>query len=330
MDAVAIVGPTASGKTDFSVHLAEYLRSEVVSADSMQFYQGMEIGTAVPPLDIRQRIPHHFIAFVPPDYEMNAGLYQQLARKKIFELKSLGKIPVIVGGSGLYISALIDGLFEGPGRSEEIRKQLINEVEKYGDDYLFERLKSIDPVYSARLTSSHDRVRIIRALEIYEMTGIPLSKWHEIHRQSVKPLRVLQLAIEWDRDTLYQRINNRVDEMIQNGWIDEVYELLTRGYEKDILRLKALGYKEIIHYLKGLQNLEKTIENIKFHHRRYAKRQIIWFRSDKRVRWFRVLGKCTLDYDELLKWAIDQIQIFEERNNLESYPCFLFRHNTPP
>ena len=324
MDAIAIVGPTGSGKTELAVRLAETLGTEIISVDSMQFYKGMEIGTAIPSIEIRQRIPHHFIAFVPPDYKMNAGLFQNLARKELDRIKQEGKIPIIVGGSGLYISALIDGLFEGPASSEEIRKQIKEHLATYGPECLVKKLNEVDPVYASKLTSPNDLVRIIRALEVYELTGIPFSEWHKKHHEQAKPLQAVQVAIGWQRDVLYERINKRVDGMIQDGWIEEVETLLKNGYEKDIYRLKALGYREIVYFLKGEQNLENTVENIKLHHRRYAKRQITWFRSDKRVQWAVMDMNKTIN--DLLSWILKTIENFSLNSETKTNSCFLFRH----
>lgn len=324
MDAIALVGPTASGKTALSICLAEELKSEIISADSMQFYKGMEIGTAVPTLEMQKRIPHHFLAFVPPDFHMNAGIFQDLARKELNRIKSEGKLPIIVGGSGLYISALIDGLFEGPASSEEIRKNINKQLQEKGSEHLVKRLKDVDPLYYSRLTSPNDIVRIIRALEVYELTGVPFSEWHKKHQQQAEPLNVLQIALNWERDTLYERINLRVEEMIKNGWIEEVKELLDKGYEKDIYRLKALGYREIVHFLRGKQNISDTINNIKLYHRRYAKRQITWFRSDKRVQWINVNPEKKID--EILNFVYKLIEEFYHNITSERLPCFLFRN----
>ncbi|MGC8846482.1 MAG: tRNA (adenosine(37)-N6)-dimethylallyltransferase MiaA [Candidatus Hydrogenedens sp.] len=324
MDAIAVVGPTASGKTALSIRLAEEFNSEIISADSMQFYQGMEIGTAVPSLEIRKRIPHHFLVFVPPDFHMNAGLFQDLARKELHRIKDEGRIPIIVGGSGLYLSALIDGLFEGPASSDAIRNKLKKQLSEQGPEYLIQILKDVDPIYFSKLTSPNDITRVIRALEVYELTGIPFSEWHKKHQQQAQPLHVLQIALNWERDILYERINNRVDEMIEKGWIDEVKTLLEKGYEKDIHRLKALGYREILYFLKGTQDISETIANIKLHHRRYAKRQITWFRSDKRVQW--IDANTDKSMNDLLNSIYSLIESFNKNSISENYRCFLFRN----
>ena len=325
MDAIAVVGPTASGKTALSIRLAEEFNSEIISSDSMQFYQGMEIGTAVPSTEIRKRIPHHFLAFVPPDFRMNAGIFQELARRELNRIKNEGKVPIIVGGSGLYISALIDGLFEGPASSDDIRKKLKKQLVEQGPEHLVKILKDVDPVYFSKLTSPNDIVRVIRALEVYELTGIPFSEWHRQHQQQAQPLNVLQIAINWERDILYERINNRVDEMFKEGWIDEVKILLEKGYEKDIYRLKALGYREIVYFLRGMQDISTTMCNIKLHHRRYAKRQITWFRSDKRVNWIDATPDKSIN--DLLDTIYLLIENFNKNNLSEIHRCFLFRNH---
>ncbi len=324
IDAVTVVGPTASGKTELSLKLAEKLNTEIISADSMQFYIGMEIGTSAPPPEIRKKVPHHFIAFVPPDFEMNAGYYQTIARNEIKRIKSLGKIPIIVGGSGLYISAVIDGLFEGPAKNEKIREKIKNEIKTYGIEHIFKKLQSIDPYYAEKLTSKNDVVRIVRALEVYELTGKPYSEWHKEHREIAEPLSAILIAINWDRNSLYERINSRVKEMLRNGWIEEVIKLIENGYEKDIYRLKALGYRELIEYIRGKQNLEQAIKNIQLYHRRYAKRQIIWFRSDKRVKWFNVID--TKDFDNIVNEVLKEIENPQSSVNLNKGKCFLFRY----
>ncbi len=324
IDAIAVVGPTASGKTELSLKLAEKLNTEIISADSMQFYQGMEIGTSAPSPQERKKVPHHFVAFVPPDFEMNAGYYQDIARKEIQRIQSYGKIPIIVGGSGLYISAVTDGLFEGPGKNEEIRKKIKLEIETYGIENVYQKLLSIDPHYAKKLTSKNDIVRIVRALEVYELTGKPYSEWHKEHKEKAEPLSVLFVAINWDRNILYERINLRVHEMIKSGWIEEVIELIEKGYEKDIYRLKALGYRELIEFIRGNQSLEQAIENIKLHHRHYARRQIIWFRSDKRVKWFN--ASTSNDLENIVNEIIREIESCELTVNIkEKDKCFLFR-----
>lgn len=282
---LAVVGPTASGKTALAIAVAERLGTEIISADSMQFYQGMEIGSAAPTPEERARMPHHFVSFLKPDQEMAAGEFERLARQTAATLNARGKPAVAVGGSGLYISALIDGLFPGPGRNQTLRNRLKTEAAEKGNAYLMERLRAADPEYAAALTSENDLVRIVRALEVIEITGQPFSRLHQEHRAQAEPLEAIQVALTWDREALYERINRRVDQMITMGWVDEVRNLIACGYGPHIERLKALGYREIAAYLRGEQTLENAISATKMHHRRYAKRQLTWFRADPRIHW---------------------------------------------
>ncbi|MCX8064252.1 MAG: tRNA (adenosine(37)-N6)-dimethylallyltransferase MiaA [Candidatus Hydrogenedentes bacterium] len=324
IDAIAVVGPTGSGKTDLSIKLAEKLKTEIISVDSMQFYKGMEIGTSAPPLEIRKTVPHHFVAFVPPDFEMSAGYFQNIARREIERIKEKGKMPIIVGGSGLYLSAVIDGLFKGPGRCEEIRDKIKEEIRRYGIEEIFNRLKGIDPLYAERLTSPRDVVRLVRALEVFELTGKSYSQWHKEHQSTAKPLNVFIVGINWERETLYERINLRVHEMIKKGWIEELLLLLERGYEKDIYRLKALGYRELLKFIRGDHNLHTAIENIKLHHRHYAKRQMIWFRADKRVKWFYV--KSENEFEKISEEVLIELDNLASDALNKNEKCFLFRH----
>jgi tRNA dimethylallyltransferase len=282
---IAVVGPTASGKTALAIALAEHLGTEIISADAMQFYRGMEIGTAAPTPAERARVPHHFVSFLDPGQLMAAGAYESLARERIAALHAQGKPVVVVGGSGLYLSALIDGLFHGPKRQPEIREHLKAEAREKGNAYLFARLQEADPDYAASLSSENDLVRIIRALEVCETTGQPFTRLHREHRDQAEPMDALFVALEWDRAQLYERINRRVDRMVEYGWVDEVRTLIDQGYGPHLERLKALGYREIAAHLRGEQSLEAAMEATKMHHRRYAKRQISWFCADARVHW---------------------------------------------
>lgn len=282
---IAIVGPTASGKTTLAIEVALRLGTEILSADSMQFYRGMEIGTAAPTAEEQARVPHHFVSFLEPGAPMAAGEYEERAREVMARLHVQGKPAVAVGGSGLYVSALVDGLFQGPKRQPELRERLKAEAREKGNAWLFARLRAVDPDYADSLSTENDLVRIVRALEVYEITGRPFSQLHSEHRAQAEPLDAVFVGLEWARPALYDRINRRVDLMIGQGWVEEVEALLEQGYEAPVLGLKALGYREIIAHLHGEQSLEAAIEATKMHHRRYAKRQIAWFRGDPRVRW---------------------------------------------
>ncbi len=282
---LAVVGPTGSGKSALAVALAERLGTEILSADSMQFYTGMEIGTAAPTPEQMARVPHHFVSFLAPDDQMSASDYGKLAREEVDSLNQAGLIAVVCGGSGLYLSSLIGGLFEGPGRNEEIRAQLIAEAADFGTARLMARLRTVDPDYVEVLTSENDLVRIVRALEVYELTGRPFSAWHAEHQAEANPLDAVLVAPDWPREELYERINQRVEAMIAAGWVEEVQALLDAGYGPHLDRLKALGYREITAHLRGEQSLEEAIAQTQMHHRRYAKRQLSWFRNVMQVNW---------------------------------------------
>jgi tRNA dimethylallyltransferase len=281
---LAVVGPTASGKTALAIELAERLNTEIVSADSMQVYRGMEIGTAAPTAEERARVPHHLVSFLDPMEVFSAGKFERQAREIVERLNAAGKTAVVVGGSGLYLRALLDGLFPGPTADEEIRERLRVEAETEGVEALYRRLEEVDPEYAAAILPG-DLRRIVRALEVYEITGEAMSALHRQHREAVKPLSSVQVILDWPRDELYARIDARVDRMIAGGFLDEVRGLLERGYAERLASLRSLGYGEMTAHLKGELSLGEAIELMKRNTRRFAKRQLIWFRADPRVYW---------------------------------------------
>jgi tRNA dimethylallyltransferase len=302
---VAVVGPTASGKTALAVELAEFLDTEIISADSMQFYRGMEIGTGAPSPDELKRVRHHFIGHLTPDQEMSAADFQDNGRKIVARLNDLGKTAVVVGGSGLYVQALIDGLFEGPGKNQDLRDQLIEEADESGVDVLFVRLKEIDPNYAERIAST-DLRRIVRALEVFELTGSPFSELHQAHREITSSIESMQFALAWPRDVLYERVNTRVDQMLEDGLLEEISALVEQGYGADIHRLKSLGYREMLSHVEGQQTLEEATELMKMYTRRYAKRQTTWFNGDTRVEWLETDSTKTVSFHlEQLKKRLD-------------------------
>ena len=283
---LAVVGPTASGKTSLAIELAERLDTEIISADSMQFYRGMEIGTGTPSAEELARVQHHFVGHLEPSQEMSAGDFEVAARAVVRDLNARGKTAVVVGGSGLYIQALIDGLFEGPGKTPVVRERLHTEAEELGRESLYSRLESVDPEYAGRIERG-DLRRIVRALEVYEVTGRPISQLYLAQQESSTALDAVQVAIDWPRDTLYERINARVDAMIEAGFADEVGRLIERGYGGHIKRLRSIGYREIAAYLNGECTLDEAVESMKMFTRRYAKRQLTWFRGDPRIHWLK-------------------------------------------
>lgn len=286
---LAIVGPTASGKTTLSILLAEKLHGEIISADSRQIYRLLNIGTAKPAPEELKRIRHHFIDIFDPDQEYNAAEYGQHAREKIEKLLQQGVKPIIIGGSGLYIRAIIDGFFDGPGKDPEIREKLEREAKESGAQLLFEKLKRVDPVSAAKMDATKVR-RVVRALEVYYATGKPISDLHSI-QESKASFEVLQYGLEWERRTLYDRINQRVDEMVEKGLVEEVRELIARGYLSGMNALNTVGYKEAFDFIEGKLTKEEMVRLIKQNTRHFAKRQLTWFRADKRIRWITVNEK---------------------------------------
>lgn len=281
---IAVVGPTASGKTALGIALAKALDSEIISADSMQIYRGMPIGSGAPTPEELEEVPHHFIGVRSPSEYMSAADYARQARGVVKDLQSRDRVPVMVGGSGLYVQALIDGLFEGPGRSEEIRERLHEEAAETGVSALFERLAATDPDY-AKTIALNDLRRIVRALEVYELTGQPMSRLHLEGGASATPLDALQVTIDYPREELYARIDARVDHMMGRGFLDEVRALIEAGHGRDIERLKAIGFRELKAHVEGRCTLEEAVDQTKMMTRRFAKRQLTWFRGDDRVKW---------------------------------------------
>jgi tRNA dimethylallyltransferase len=280
---LAVVGPTASGKTRLSILLAERLRGEIISADSRQIYRYLDIGTAKPIPEDLHRIPHHFINILNPDQDYNAGEYGQQARLKIEELLKQNKLPILVGGSGLYVRAVIDGFFEGPGKNTEIREQLEEELHRLGREKFFEKLVKIDPISAAKMDATKVR-RVIRALEVYYFTGKSISDLHST--QETKPsFNVMQFGLYWERKNLYKRIDRRADEMLEKGFVEEVRGLIAKGYARGTNAFNTVGYKEVIGSIEGNLTKEEMIKLIKQNTRRFAKRQLTWFRADKRIRW---------------------------------------------
>jgi tRNA dimethylallyltransferase len=280
---LAIVGPTASGKTPVSLLLAERLNGEIVSADSRQIYKYLDIGTAKPTPADRARVKHHFIDILELGEEYSAGQFGQEARRVIERMFQRGKLPILVGGSGLYVKAVVDGLFEGPGRDPDVRSRLSEQMGREGVGSLLEALRKVDPSAVANMTEVKPR-RLIRALEVYAITGRPISEFHA--EQETKPkFKAVQVGLDWKRAELYDRINERVDRMIAGGLVDEVKRLRARGYNRHLNALNTVGYKEVFDYLEGSCSLEDAVRLIKQNTRRYAKRQLTWFRADRRIRW---------------------------------------------
>ncbi|MBN2425275.1 MAG: tRNA (adenosine(37)-N6)-dimethylallyltransferase MiaA [Calditrichaceae bacterium] len=278
-----IVGPTASGKTNLSLQIAEKYPVELISADSRQIYRFMDIGTAKPEKSILERFRHHFVNIFNPDEYYSAGRFGKEARHVIDEIFKKNRNPLVAGGSGFYIKALIDGIFDEDIKDEEIRDFLNHRLEKEGLPVLFNELAEKDTEYASRI-SANDTQRILRSLEVIYLTGKPFSAWHR-QKTEAFPYKPVIIGLDVERKVLYERINRRVDDMIHKGLVDEAQAILDKGYSLKNNALNTVGYKEVIAYLNGEISMEEMIELIKRNTRRYAKRQMTWFRADKRILW---------------------------------------------
>lgn len=285
---VIIAGPTASGKTAISLEIAKRLNGEIISADSMQIYKYMDIGTAKITEDEKQGIPHYMIDEVDPSEEFSVALFREKAGKYIDDITSRGKLPIVVGGTGLYINSLTYALdFSDGSEDKEYRDYLESVATEKGKEYVHEMLKEVDKESYERLFPN-DLKRVIRALEVYKLTGKTISQVQKESREKDIEYNLAYIALNMNRETLYQRINKRVDIMFENGLVDEVKSLLSKGYTKDMTSMQAIGYKEVLDYFDGKVTLDEIKDIIKQSSRRYAKRQLTWFRKDKRVKWFEI------------------------------------------
>jgi len=305
---IVIAGPTASGKTDLAINLALETDGEVVSADSMQIYRYMDIGTAKPSKEEMKGIPHHMIDILDPDESYSVALYKRDAEKCIRDILSRGKLPIIAGGTGLYINSLIYNIkFSETVTDEEFRKKMQRIAETEGPMVLHEMLRKVDPESAEKIHYNNVK-RVIRALEVYEYTKKPISQHQKESRIEPPEFRYLVFILSMDREKLYDRINRRVDKMIENGLVDEVRRLLEKGYKPGSTALQGLGYKEIIRYLNSEIPFEEAVRILKRDTRHYAKRQITWFRAIKDAIWLE-------GGDENLEKNTKKIQKYLETSN---------------
>jgi tRNA dimethylallyltransferase len=281
---IIIAGPTASGKTTLSVELALALDGEIINADSMQVYRGMDIGTAKPTSEEQRGIPHCLLSVVDPDEEFNAAIYRSMALPLVHDVVSRQKTCLVTGGTGLYIKSLTRGLFHCPPADFEFRESLRWECDTGGPMILHEKLKSIDPESAGRI-HPNDKMRIIRALEIAHLTNRRPSNVIKAHGFSDTSLNTLKICLEVDREKLYNRINRRSVAMIESGLAEETENLLAKGYTPDLKPMMSIGYRHMVNYLRSEWSLEEAIHNIQRDTRRYAKRQLTWFRGDPEYEW---------------------------------------------
>ncbi|RKN86587.1 tRNA (adenosine(37)-N6)-dimethylallyltransferase MiaA [Paenibacillus ginsengarvi] len=284
---LVLVGPTAVGKTQLSLEAAARYGCEIISGDSMQVYRGMDIGTAKASLQERSIVPHHMIDIHDPDHPFSVAEFQERVRGLIADIGDRGKLPFIVGGTGLYIeSVCYDYQFSDIGVDEEYRAELNSYADRYGEEALHDKLKAADPETAARI-HPNDRRRTIRALEIVHIAGAPVSREQARHKKE-SPYELCIVGLTMDREILYKRIEARIDEMVGQGLVGEVERLLTRGYTTDLPSMLGLGYKEIAGYVKGDYDLDFAVELLKRNTRRFAKRQLSWFRHMTDIRWIDV------------------------------------------
>ncbi len=281
---VVIAGPTASGKSGLAVELSFLLQGEIVNADSMQVYRYMDVGTAKPSPSERRAVPHHLLDVVDPDQEFNAALYRSLAIPMIRDVLGRGKVCFVVGGTGLYIKTLLGGLLHCPPADHALRQQLRDQAEAQGLETLYKRLEELDPD-SAKKIHARDRVRVLRALEIIELTKKPLSALVQGHGFQDSAFQALKICLQIDRKELYHRIDERSLLMVEKGLVEETENLLARGYSPDLKPMKSLGYRHAVRHLEGRYDREEMVRQLQLDTRRYAKRQLTWFRADPSITW---------------------------------------------
>jgi tRNA dimethylallyltransferase len=281
---IIICGPTGIGKTAAAIDVAQHFNGHIVGADSMQIYKYMDIGTAKPTAEEQARVVHHMVDIVEPDEGFDAAQYAERARAKIIELGEKQIRPFVVGGTGLYIKALLYGLFDAQVSDPKVRQGLKKEADAHGIAFLHERLSGLDPETAKRL-HPNDTYRILRALEVVESTGQTISTHHQKHGFLEQPFQSLRIGLCLDRDVLYDRINQRVDAMMSAGFLDEVKGLLAKGYGADLKSMQSIGYRHMVDCLEDRLSWEECVRTIKRDHRRYAKRQLTWFGADSEIIW---------------------------------------------
>ena len=281
---VIICGPTAIGKTTAGIAAAERFGGQIISADSMQIYRRMNIGTAKPTQSEQDRIVHHLIDIVDPQEPFDAAQYSQLARRKVTELIAQGIAPFVVGGTGLYIKALTHGIFTAEAPDPSVRKRLQDQIKTEGTDNLYQQLQHKDPETAARI-HPNDTYRIVRALEMIESTGNSMTQLQHQHRFNDQPFMALKIGLQMERAKLYGRINRRVDLMIQEGLLAEVESLLETGCQSSLKSMQSIGYRHMVDYIEKRMSWEEAVRTLKRDTRRYAKRQLTWFRADPEIMW---------------------------------------------
>ncbi|MCC6967865.1 MAG: tRNA (adenosine(37)-N6)-dimethylallyltransferase MiaA [Nitrospira sp.] len=286
---VVLVGPTAVGKSDVGLRLARALGTELLTADSRQVYRGMDIATDKPAVTERQGVPHRLIDLVNPDESFNAGQYRRLALQDIERLYGERRLPLIVGGTGLYVRTLIHGLCDAPRADQAFRASLLQKAQGQGRSFLHAELAQVDPKLAARL-HPHDEVKIVRALEVFHLSGRRLSDVQQQHRFAEQPFSVLMIGLNRERAELYRRIDQRVEAMFARGVVEETAQLLAQGYRRETGAMKGLGYQQVAGYLSGDYDRAEALRLLKRDTRHFAKRQLTWFRKEPGLQWW-MLGE---------------------------------------
>jgi tRNA dimethylallyltransferase len=300
---ILIVGPTCSGKTAVGLKIATELKSEIISADSRQIYKFLNIGTAKPTNEELKLVKHHFVDLLEPTEDFNVSKFEKESLKIINNLHHKNKIPIVIGGSGLYLKAIVDGIFDEVDTDDNYRSELLENRKNFGNEFIYQKLKDVDLQTASNMLPQNWK-RVIRALEVFHLTGEPIWKFHEKHKRETN-IEFMQFGLNWEREILYKNIETRVDEMIKLGLVNEVKSILSMGISQNINALNTVGYKEIIGYLSGNITFDRSIELIKRNTRRYAKRQLTWFRKDKRINWLDVNSK--EDFEKISETIINKV-----------------------
>lgn len=282
---VIILGPTAVGKSRTGAYLAREFNGEIINCDSMQVYRGFDIGTDKPTIEMRRQVPHHLLDIAEPTTQFTAGEFVRQAQAALQAIVERARLPFVVGGTGLYLKALLEGLFPGPGRDNELRQRLEQEAGEKGLETLRKRLEAVDPAY-ARLIGVRDKVRIIRALEVYSLTRKPLSEHFANTRSELGDFHILKIGLQLEREELHRRIERRVDRMFRDGIREEAHRLLAAGIPADAPPFRALGYRRVLAHLQGAISIDEARRLTKQDTRQYAKRQLTWFRKMVGINWF--------------------------------------------
>ena len=284
---VVVVGPTAVGKSRVAVEVAKAFETEVLTADSRQVYRGMDIGTDKPSMEERQGIPHRLIDLANPDEPFNAGLYRRQAVEEIERLYRDSRLPLVVGGTGLYVRTLLKGLCDAPAADPAMREALRQEMKELGHDALYARLVTVDPVAAARL-HPRDESKVIRALEVHQLSGRRMSEFQAEHGFAERPFAALIIGLNRDRDVLYRRIEERIDWQLAHGLIDETKQLLAQGYQRAGAALKGLGYRQVAEHVAGEYDAAEMVRRFKRDTRHFSKRQMTWFRKEPGIQWLMI------------------------------------------